>query len=96
MIKGKHTFTAQIEKDPETNLYTGYIPALPGAHTQAASLDELHKNLEESGGTMPRRTYRTRVVKNPIRIHRNTSVIHFTLKKTNYKQFFCELFVYKL
>lgn len=47
MIKGKHTFIAQIEKDPETNLYIGYIPALPGAHTQAASLDELHKNLEE-------------------------------------------------
>ena len=47
MIKGKHTFTAQIERDPETNLYIGYIPALPGAHTQAETLDELHKNLEE-------------------------------------------------
>lgn len=47
MIRGKHTFTAQIEKDPETNLYIGYIPALPGAHTQAETLDELQRNLVE-------------------------------------------------
>jgi predicted RNase H-like HicB family nuclease len=47
MIKGNHTFTAQIEKDPETNLYVGYIPSLPGAHTQAETLDELQKNLIE-------------------------------------------------
>jgi predicted RNase H-like HicB family nuclease len=47
MIKGKHTFTAQIEKDAETNLYIGYIPGLPGAHTQAETLDELQKNLIE-------------------------------------------------
>lgn len=46
-MKGKFTFTAHVEKDPETGLYIGYIPSLPGAHTQAASLDELHKNLEE-------------------------------------------------
>ena len=46
-MKGKFTFTAQIEKDSDTGLYIGYIPSLPGAHTQAESLDELHKNLEE-------------------------------------------------
>ena len=46
-MKGKFTFTAHIEKDPETGLYIGYIPSLPGAHTQAETLDELHKNLEE-------------------------------------------------
>ena len=40
-------FTAHIEKDKETGLYTGMVVNLPGAHTQAASLDELHKNLEE-------------------------------------------------
>lgn len=34
-MKGKFTFTAQIEKDAETGLYLGYIPNLPGAHTQA-------------------------------------------------------------
>ncbi len=46
-MKGKYTFTAQIEKDSETGLNIGYIPSLPGAYTQAATLDELQENLEE-------------------------------------------------
>lgn len=46
-MKGKYTFTAHIEKDSETGLYIGYIPSLPGAHSQGETLDELHKNLEE-------------------------------------------------
>ena len=41
------TFTAYIEWDPETRLYVGIVPGIPGAHTQGASLDELHKNLKE-------------------------------------------------
>jgi predicted RNase H-like HicB family nuclease len=41
------TFTAYIEWDPETRLYVGIIPGVSGAHTQAASLDELQKNLKE-------------------------------------------------
>ncbi|MDA8165097.1 MAG: type II toxin-antitoxin system HicB family antitoxin [Desulfobacteraceae bacterium] len=41
------TFTAYIEWDPETSLYVGTIPGIPGAHTQAASLDELQANLKE-------------------------------------------------
>ncbi len=41
------TFTAYIEWDPETKLYVGIVPGIPGAHTQGASLDELHKNLKE-------------------------------------------------
>ncbi|HUU40024.1 MAG TPA: type II toxin-antitoxin system HicB family antitoxin [Desulfatiglandales bacterium] len=40
-------YTAVIEKCPDTGLYIGYIPGLPGAHSQAESLDELHKNLQE-------------------------------------------------
>ena len=36
--------TAYIEKDPETGLYVGIVP---GAHTQAETLDELNKNLKE-------------------------------------------------
>jgi predicted RNase H-like HicB family nuclease len=40
------TFTAVIEKCPDTQLFVGYVPGFPGAHTQAASLDELHKNLQ--------------------------------------------------
>jgi len=41
------TFTAYIEWDPDTRLYVGIVPGIPGAHTQAASLDELHQNLKE-------------------------------------------------
>ncbi len=47
MMKKQYTFTAHIEKDPESSLYYGYIPSLPGAHTQAATLDELYTNLAE-------------------------------------------------
>ena len=42
-----HTFTAYVEFDPETKLYVGTIPALPGAHSQGATLDELQRNLQE-------------------------------------------------
>jgi len=41
------TFTAYVEWDPETKLYVGVVPGLPGAHTQGATLDELQKNLKE-------------------------------------------------
>lgn len=39
--------TSYIERDPETGMYVGIIPSIPGAHTQAESLDELQKNLKE-------------------------------------------------
>lgn len=39
--------TAHIERDQETGLYIGMVPSLPGAHTQAKSLDELQVNLKE-------------------------------------------------
>lgn len=42
-----YQFTAQIEKDSETGLYIGIVPNVPGAHTQARTLDELHTNLKE-------------------------------------------------
>jgi predicted RNase H-like HicB family nuclease len=41
------TFTAYIEWDQESKLYVGIVPNVPGAHTQAASLDELKQNLKE-------------------------------------------------
>lgn len=41
------TFTAIIERDPESNLYIGYVPGFPGAHTQAESMEELQENLRE-------------------------------------------------
>jgi predicted RNase H-like HicB family nuclease len=41
------TYTAYVEYDPETKLYVGIVPSLPGAHSQGATLDELQHNLEE-------------------------------------------------
>jgi predicted RNase H-like HicB family nuclease len=41
------TFTAVIEKCPDTVLYVGYVPGFPGAHSQAETLEELHENLKE-------------------------------------------------
>ncbi len=41
------TFTAVVEKCSDTGLYVGYVPGLPGAHTQADTLDELNENLRE-------------------------------------------------
>jgi predicted RNase H-like HicB family nuclease len=39
------TYTTIVEKDQETELYVGYIPGFPGAHSQAATLEELRENL---------------------------------------------------
>jgi predicted RNase H-like HicB family nuclease len=41
------TYTAVVERDPDTGFYVGYIPGWPGAHTQGETLDELHVNLRE-------------------------------------------------
>lgn len=41
------TFVAYVERDPETELYVGIVPGVPGGHTQGASLDELQRNLKE-------------------------------------------------
>lgn len=41
------TFTAVVERDPDTRLYVGYVPGFPGAHSQGETLDELRANLQE-------------------------------------------------
>lgn len=41
------TFTAVVERCPQTNLYVGYVPGFPGAHSQAQTLDELNDNMRE-------------------------------------------------
>lgn len=41
------TFTAVIERCAETGLYVGYVPGLPGAHSQGETLEELRENLQE-------------------------------------------------
>jgi predicted RNase H-like HicB family nuclease len=42
-----YRITGYIAKDPETGLYVAIVPGIPGAHTQAETLDELQKNLKE-------------------------------------------------
>ena len=41
------TYTAVIERDPDTGVFVGYIPGWPGAHSQGETLDELQTNLRE-------------------------------------------------
>ena len=41
------TFSAVIERDPETGLFVGFVPGFRGAHSQGATLDELNANLRE-------------------------------------------------
>jgi predicted RNase H-like HicB family nuclease len=41
------TYTAVVERCPDTGFYVAYVPGFPGAHTQAETLDELHGNLQE-------------------------------------------------
>ena len=43
----RRTFTAVVERDHGTGFYVGIVPGMPGAHTQAESLDELNRNLKE-------------------------------------------------
>ena len=43
----KKYVTAYIEKDSETNSFVGILPGIPGAHTQADSIDELIVKLKE-------------------------------------------------
>ncbi len=42
------SFTAIIERDRETGLYVGYVPELPGAHSQGATIDELREHMQEA------------------------------------------------
>ncbi len=41
------SYTAVIEHCKDTNMYVGYIPGFTGAHSQAETMDELKKNLDE-------------------------------------------------
>lgn len=40
-------YSAVIERDPQTELFVGFVPGFPGAHSQGATLDELNSNLQE-------------------------------------------------
>jgi len=41
------TLTAYIQVDPDSGLYFGVVPGIPGAYTQAETLDELQHSLTE-------------------------------------------------
>ena len=56
------------ERCPDTGLYVGYIPGFPGAHTQAESLDELNRNLQEVHGLF------TALAENELNAHEITEV----------------------
>ena len=42
-----HAYTAVIERCADAQLYAGYVPGFPGAHSQGETLDELNVNLQE-------------------------------------------------
>jgi predicted RNase H-like HicB family nuclease len=41
------SFMAVIERDADTGFLVGYVPGMPGAHSQGETLDELNRNLRE-------------------------------------------------
>jgi predicted RNase H-like HicB family nuclease len=46
------TFTAVIERCPDTGLLVGYVAGFPGAHSQGETRDELVRNLQEVVGML--------------------------------------------
>ena len=46
------TFTAVIERCPDTGLLVGYVPGFPGAHSQGETPEELQRNLAEVIGML--------------------------------------------
>lgn len=46
------TYTAVIERCPDTGLYVGYVPGFPGAHSLGETLGVLHRNLQEVIGML--------------------------------------------
>lgn len=41
------TYTAVVERCPDTGLYVGYVPGFPGAHSQGGTMEELADDLKE-------------------------------------------------
>ena len=41
------SFTAVIERCPDTQLFIGYVPGFPGAHSQGKTVDDLRANMIE-------------------------------------------------
>ena len=47
-----HTYTAVVERCPDTGFYVGYVPGFPGAHSQGETIEELSENLKEVIGML--------------------------------------------
>jgi predicted RNase H-like HicB family nuclease len=41
------SYTAVVERCPQTGLFVGSVPGFPGAHSQGESLKELNEDLRE-------------------------------------------------
>ena len=41
------SFTAVVERCPDTGFFVGYVPGFTGAHSQGETLEELNENLSE-------------------------------------------------
>ena len=41
------TYSAVIQRDPQTGLFVGFVPGFAGAHSQGATLEELNQGLQE-------------------------------------------------
>ncbi|BBO19855.1 MAG: hypothetical protein HKUEN07_29190 [Rhodocyclaceae bacterium] len=46
------TYTAVIERCPQTGVFVGFVPGFPGARSQGATLVELNHNLQEVIGML--------------------------------------------
>jgi len=42
------SFTVVIERCSDTQLFVGYVPGFPGAHSQGKNVSELRENLTEA------------------------------------------------
>jgi predicted RNase H-like HicB family nuclease len=43
----RQSFTAVVERCPDTGLFVGYVPGFAGAHSQGITLEELQQNMRE-------------------------------------------------
>ena len=41
------TYSAVIERCPQTGLFVGFVPGFPGAHAQGETLDEVNHSLHD-------------------------------------------------
>ncbi len=42
------TYTVVVERDLESGWYVGSVPALPGCYSQAPTIEELDRNIQEA------------------------------------------------